>query len=215
MRTRRSRGEMGGAVASKRYGRQDVIAAALEILDERGLEAVALREVARRLDAHLNTVSFQVKTKARLLELMADTIMAGLTLDDLPEDPAERVEEILHRYRRALLTRRDGARLVAGTSVVEQNTLRVGEAIVAALLDSGATRVSAVRAFWGLHYFLIGLVQEEQATTAEHRDRFASEVTAAHYPVLVGVEDVLLTDSFDDRFAFGLDALISHARSTR
>jgi TetR/AcrR family tetracycline transcriptional repressor len=198
---------------TRRRGRQDVVDAALQVLDDSGLDALTLREVARRLDAHLNTVSFQVKTKARLLELLADTVMGSLTLEDLPVEPINRVYEILRRYRSVLLSYRDGARLVAGTNVVEQNTLRVGNAIVQALLDAHVTPDAAASTFWGLHYFLLGLVQEEQSEDGAARDGLMEQLADGRFPALGRVQRELLTTSFDERFDFGIHAILRSAQS--
>ncbi|AHW63576.1 Transcriptional regulator, TetR-family [Corynebacterium glyciniphilum AJ 3170] len=197
-------------MTTERRGRGDVIATAFELLDEAGLEALTLREVARRLGAHLNTVSYQVKTKARLRELMADAMLGSLTLDGLTGDPAARVKEILRRYRSSLLSHRDGAGLVAGTVAVEKNTLRVGNAIIEALLESGADKESAVRTFWGLHYFLLGLVQEEQGLPAQEHKDVLEVIHSGNYPAMAEVGDIILNDPFVCRFEFGLDAFLRH-----
>ncbi|GAA2265152.1 hypothetical protein GCM10010145_43320 [Streptomyces ruber] len=80
-----------------------VIRAALERLDEKGLEALSPRAVAARLGVRMNTVLWHVKTKARMLELMADAVLGEVPLDDLPSAPAERARELARRVRRALL----------------------------------------------------------------------------------------------------------------
>ena len=64
----------------------DVVRTAIEILDERGAEAVSMRAIAQKLDVRMNTVLWHVKTKARLEELMADAIVGGVSLDGLPQD---------------------------------------------------------------------------------------------------------------------------------
>jgi TetR/AcrR family tetracycline transcriptional repressor len=74
-----------------------------------------LRGVARALGAHLNSVSWYVKTKQSLIEMMADTIVGTVRIDDLPADPLERARTVVGRYRAAMLSHRDGGRLVAGT----------------------------------------------------------------------------------------------------
>lgn len=201
----------GGKLTAPRRGRADVIAAAFEVVERDGLDGLTLREVARRLGAHLNTVSFQVGTKARLLELMADQVLGELDLNALPDEPLERVRTVVRRYRGALLARRDGARLVAGTNAVERNTLRVGNAIVEALIRANVDRVRAVRAFWGLHFFLIGLVQEEQSTPMAAEADFAEALGSGDYPSLAQVGDIVLSDAFDQRFEFGVEALLRHA----
>ncbi|WP_372505885.1 TetR family transcriptional regulator [Actinomadura madurae] len=91
----------------------DVVRAALRVLDEHGAGEVSMRAIARRLGVRMNTVLWHVKSKARLEELMADAIVAGVSLDGLPEHWRERAAEIARRYRRALLAHRDGAAVVA------------------------------------------------------------------------------------------------------
>lgn len=194
---------------AKRRNRADVLRAAFALLEEGGLEAVTLNALARRLGAHLNSVLFQVKTKGRLLDLMADELLGHLSLDDLPADPVERVEALLERYRAVLLAHRDGARLVAGTEAVERNTLRVADASIAALLEAGADPVRAVRIFWSLHYFLLGLVQEEQETSPMTADSFARRVSDQEYPALAAVGRQLVDDPFEERFVHGLRSLLS------
>ena len=53
---------------AQRLSRIDVVRAALRLLDEEGTDAVTLRGVARALGVHLNSVSLQVGSKARLLD---------------------------------------------------------------------------------------------------------------------------------------------------
>ncbi len=194
-----------------RQRQKDVVDAALGILDDSGLDALTLREVARRLDAHLNTVSFQVTTKTRLLELMADTIMGSLSLEGLPSAPFDRVTEIFHRYRNALLSYRDGARLVTGTTVIEKNTLKVGNTVVEALLESGIDHPSAANTFWGIHYFLLGLVQEEQSQRNSAATDLAGRIGTGEFPALLSMQDELMAPSFTTRFDFGIAAFLRAA----
>ncbi|TCO62065.1 TetR/AcrR family tetracycline transcriptional repressor [Actinocrispum wychmicini] len=196
----------------KRVSRDDVVAESLALLDESGIAAVTLRGVAKRMQVHLNSVSFQVNTKARLFELLADAILGELSLNDLPEDPRDRIAEMSRRLRLALLAHRDGARVVAGTKVLESNTLHVAEVIVAAFLELGTSEAVAARTAWALHCLLIGLVQEEQFERSDPASRY--EASAEKYPTLARVERLFMDDTFDERSEFGIAALISHALST-
>ncbi len=195
---------------ASRHTAAKVVTTALALLDERGWEAVTLRGIARRMGAHLNSVSFQVKTKSRLLELMTDQIMGELSFESLPDDPLERVREIYRRYRAVLLRHRDAARLMISTRVFEANTLLVGEAVVAALREAGVDDVAAVRAGWSMHYFVIGLVQEEQAMHAVWSTPHGSSVLDA-YPALASVASVLEVDTYIDRMEFGISAILAAA----
>ncbi|MFD4322618.1 TetR/AcrR family transcriptional regulator C-terminal domain-containing protein [Streptomyces sp. NPDC058548] len=198
-----------GQAAGGRLAPGSVIRAALELLDEKGLEALSTRAVAERLGVRMNTVLWHVKTKARMLELMADAVIGEVPLDGLPEEPNLRAGELVRRYRRALLAHRDGAALVVGTYAAEPHTLGLAEAIVGALLDDGLSEREAAWTTWAAIYFTLGLTQEQQAAERQPLgDRLAEAVSAASHPALHRTLDHLAGDSFDERFEFGLGSLL-------
>ncbi|MGW6792985.1 TetR/AcrR family transcriptional regulator C-terminal domain-containing protein [Streptomyces chartreusis] len=186
-----------------------MIRAALELLDEKGLDALSTRAVADRLGVRMNTVLWHVKTKARMLELMADAVVGEIPLDDLPDSPAVRAPEVIRRYRSALLARRDGAALVVGTYAAEPHTLHLAETLVAALLDDGLNEREAAWTAWTLIYFTLGLTQEEQAAEQQPLDdRLATAISRTTHPALHRTLAHLTSESFDERFEFGLNSII-------
>jgi TetR/AcrR family tetracycline transcriptional repressor len=192
-----------------RWTQDDVIAAAFTTLEQDGLERLSLRGVARELGAHLNSVSWYVKTKHSLIEMMADTIIGTVRTDDLPADPIDRVRVVVGRYRAAMVSHRDGGRLVAGTFTGTGKTLRVAEVIVGALLEAGYPEPEAARLCWALVYFTLGLIQEQQTSPPESEIDTIDLAAEGTYPALVKVGTRLLVhDSFDARFDYGLDRLL-------
>jgi len=186
-----------------------VVRAALELLDEKGLEALSTRAVADRLGVRMNTVLWHVKTKARMLELMADAVVAEASLDDLPAHWDERVRELARRYRHALLAHRDGAALVVGTYVGEPHTLRFADALVAALLDGGLDNRDAAWTTWTIIYLALGLTQEEQAAAhGSLNGVLENAVSKTAHPALHRVLDHLDAESFGERFEYGLSAIL-------
>lgn len=185
----------------------EIVTTALDLLDEKGADAVSLRAVAERMGVRLNTVSWHVKTKGRLLELMADAIVARVSQEGLPPAPAARFRELVHRYRQALLSFRDGAKVVAGTYAAEENTLRTGEALVGALLECGLSEREAAWTTWTAVYFVLGLTQEEQASSASVGEALRAAVTADAHPALTRTLGHLTGGTFEERFAFGLDLI--------
>lgn len=187
-----------------------VIRTALELLDEKGLDAVSTRAVADRLGVRMNTVQWHVKTKARMLELMADAVIGEIPLTDLPAAPDERARELTRRYRRALLSRRDGAALVVGTYAAEAHTLRFAEALVEALLKCGPGDREVAWTAWAVTYFTLGLTQEEQAVGQRPLgDILASAISETTHPSLHRVAGHLTPAAFDERFEFGVDAILA------
>jgi TetR/AcrR family tetracycline transcriptional repressor len=192
-----------------RWTQDDVIEAAFTTLEEEGLERLSLRGVARTLGAHLNSVSWQVKTKQALIDTMADTIVGSVDTDDLPADPTERVRVVATRYRAALLAHRDGGRLVAGTFTGTGKTLRVADVIVGALLAAGYSEADAARLCWSIVYLTLGLTQEQQTPTDTPRGQVTELLDTGAYPALakVGI-DLMLDDSFDAQFDYGIARLL-------
>jgi len=101
-----------------RNTRADVVATALRVLDEHGLENCSMRRVAAELQVQPSALYHHVRDKQSLLALMADEIVEQVE----GEDPAA----YCHSLRRALLAVRDGADVVAtaaafrlGASAVE------------------------------------------------------------------------------------------------
>jgi TetR/AcrR family tetracycline transcriptional repressor len=192
-----------------RWTQHDVIAAAFAALEQEGLEGLSLRGVARELGSHLNSVSWYVKTKHSLIEMMADTIIGTVDIADLPTDPIERVRTVIGRYRAAMLDHRDGGRLVAGTFTGTGKTLRVAEVIVGALLEAGYPEADAARLCWALVYFTLGLTQEQQTSPPSAEIDVAGMTDASAYPALAKVgAHLLVHDSFDARFEFGIARLL-------
>jgi AcrR family transcriptional regulator len=185
-----------------------VVRSALDLMDEQGADAVSMRSIATRLDVRMNTVLWHAKTKARLRELMADAIIARASTADLPDDPGDRVRELAHRYRRALLRHRDGASIVAGTYAAEPATLGFADAMVGALLADGRGEREAVWLCWTVVYFALGLAQEEQSFPGPGDHRLAHAVTASEYPALARVVAHFEHAAFAERFDFGLDLIL-------
>lgn len=185
-----------------------MVEAALRLLDGEGLEAVTTRAVAEALGVRMNTVLWHVKTKARLLELMADAIVGEVGYDGLPEEPAERARELLRRYRRALLAHRDGAALVTGTYAAEPHTLRFADTALGALAELDSSTLSAAWTLYALVYFALGLTQEQQAMGAGDEARFREAVLAGSYPRLREILEDFSHEAFDARFEDGMDRIL-------
>ncbi|WP_328698537.1 TetR/AcrR family transcriptional regulator C-terminal domain-containing protein [Streptomyces sp. NBC_00342] len=200
--------KQAGENAAGRLTRAAVIDAALRVLDERGLDGLSTRAVADHLEVRMNTVLWHVKTKARMLELMADAVLAGIRYDNLPDAPLARARELAGRYRHALLAHRDGAALVTGTYPAEPNTLRFADRLVDAFLEAGTDERQAAWTAWTVNYFTLGLTQEEQAEGDEDDARLTQAIDRDAHPALQRVLPHL-QQNFDERFAFGLEAVLS------
>ncbi|MEW1547958.1 TetR/AcrR family transcriptional regulator C-terminal domain-containing protein [Streptomyces tsukubensis] len=203
-----------GPAVRTRLSPAAVVDEALRLLAEEGLEAVTTRAVADRLGVRMNTVLWHIKTKRRLIELMADAVAGTIAYDGLPTAAGERAAELMRRYRRSLLAHRDGAALVAGTYAAEPHTLRFADTVLAVLGEHEDTAEAPARTLYALVYFTLGLTQEEQAMADMDVARFSAAVESGPYPALRASRAALADDSFSARFEDGIRRILGPGRTS-
>ncbi|MFF4013984.1 TetR/AcrR family transcriptional regulator C-terminal domain-containing protein [Streptomyces sp. NPDC001843] len=147
-----------------KVNRETVVAEALGLLDEVGLDAVSTRRLAKRLGVEQPSLYWYFRTKRELLAAMADAAMAPHAEQPLPtpgDDWRDWFLENTRSFRRTLLARRDGARLHAGTTPTGDldRIRRKMEFLVA----SGVPEREAQMAMLAAGRFTVGSVLEEQA----------------------------------------------------
>jgi TetR/AcrR family tetracycline transcriptional repressor len=146
--------------------RGQVVAEALRLVDENGLDGLSLRTLGNRLGVQAPTLYWHVGNKAALLDALADAVMDEV-LDALQaagpgEDRAEWLLTALFELRRAMLRHRDGARIVSGARL----SLRRGdfsELAMSTLADHGVDLHRARLLVLAGERFTVGYVLEEQA----------------------------------------------------
>jgi len=191
--------------------RAAVVDAALDVLDERGLDKVTMRAVADKLGVQHNTVRWHADNKQRLLVLMSDAILAGLDVTALPPQWEDRVRTLARWTRKALLAHRDGARLLSGLATTETNTYRLGDTMIQALLDAGFPPRTAAWANWTVFYLILGITQEQQAQSADAADPVLAFDDDA-FPALRKAAAYVTAGTFDERFEFALDMQMTALR---
>lgn len=188
-----------------------VLTAAFDVLDRGGAGKLSTRAIAAELGVSMNTVLWHIRTKERLLELMAEFIVGEVDLDDLPSEWPWRATELLHRLRRAMLNHRDGAAIVAGTFPAEPNTLAFADRLLSALIEQCPTPRVAAWTAWNLFYFTLGLVQEEQAAPTAWHEGMDDIVDTLSLPALSSVWAELISVDFEERFDFGIRQILHSA----
>jgi len=144
-------------------GRDQLVQAAFDLLDQVGLEGLTMRALADRLGVTAASLYWHVRRKEELLELMHEAISAEVPEPDPRGSWREQVEELAWGWRRALLGHRDGARLTMGRVVFGPATLRRMERLLALLRQGGLRAQDVADAGLVLSNFVPGFVAEEQA----------------------------------------------------
>ncbi|MFH8573666.1 TetR/AcrR family transcriptional regulator [Streptomyces sp. NPDC017993] len=201
--------------------RARTVEAALALLDEVGLDALTMRRLAEAMDVRAGALYRYFATKQELLTAMAEALLADCLNRPLSSpDWSERLAELARRMRTALLGRRDGARVYAGTHSTGSHTLGFADTLVGVLREAGFTAGDAARAALTLVHFTIGHTLEEQAAgqvTGDgpaDPDRLHAAVTPERHPHLAAALPVFASTDFTAHFEFGLALLIEGLRAT-
>jgi TetR/AcrR family transcriptional regulator, tetracycline repressor protein len=192
--------------------REDVLAGALALLDAEGLEGLTMRKLAAQLGVQAGALYWHFKHKQALLDAMADAVLAEADGPPPQGTWEQQLAELGARLRRALLARRDGARVVAGTFTTGPNTLRTGAMAVEILRSAGVPADRAGWAGFSLGYYVLGHCIEEQAQAelAEEGGWAAKVAGSAEHDGSYFDQAMTATITADpaERFAYGLQLLI-------
>ncbi|MFD2421840.1 TetR/AcrR family transcriptional regulator C-terminal domain-containing protein [Amycolatopsis pigmentata] len=145
--------------------REKVVEAALELLDEKGIDAVTVRALAERLDVRAPALYWHLRNKQELLDEMSTTVLRRIA-DVLPA-PGSGWREDLAAYARVLraeyLRHRDGARVFSGARVSDPTVVvRIKEPLYQGWTKAGFTLAEADDALDVVVAFVVGFVIEEQ-----------------------------------------------------
>lgn len=189
--------------------RQAVVRVALVLLDEVGLEGLTVRRLAGRLGVQNPALYWHFKNKQKLLDAMANTMFADAFAGIQPPVSHDMWEDwladVAQRFRRALLTHRDGARVIATADLSGSDLLDIQEMAMGVLTSAGFDRRTALVSVVAIFDYTLGAAFEEQADP-DHPTWGRSTVVGprrpsldpSRAPLLAAASDELTTAASDD-----------------
>ncbi|WP_425686794.1 TetR/AcrR family transcriptional regulator C-terminal domain-containing protein [Micromonospora sp. DT201] len=205
--------------AVMRLTQEQVLTAALDLLDEVGVDQLTMRRLTAALGVQNGATYWHFRSKQALMEAMADALLAGLTTGLDKKTPwYERVTELARRLRRALMSRRDGARIFAGAFFPLPNALAYGETMIATLGEAGLSSRDASWAADTLTYYVIGHTIEEQLAAAlpdggnSATARLTDAVDPQRHPHLFAALAHVPAPHHEQHFDYGLHLVITGIR---
>lgn len=196
--------------------REAILEAALALLDEVGMDKLSTRLLAERLGVQQPALYWHFKNKRALLDAMNGQILHRTHERKLPL-PGETWDAFLrenaHSFRRALLARRDGARLHAG-SEPDPGDLDMVEAQLAAVVGLGVPVAQAMTLLIALGRYTVGCVLEQQATPPDAAtQQQALDAAAASRPLLAEAFATYRRAGPDALFEIGVDLMLEGAKA--
>jgi TetR/AcrR family tetracycline transcriptional repressor len=152
--------------------RDDVNHTSIQLLQEVGLDGLTLRRLATELGISAPTLYWHVKDKRELLDLMSGEMVriAREKMPPFPPDLAwdEKIAEGMRRQYEAIITYRDGARVVAGNRPTEAALPQI-EQFLKMWVEAGFPPNEALAYILTFGDFITGCALEHQAEIERRR----------------------------------------------
>jgi TetR/AcrR family tetracycline transcriptional repressor len=146
--------------------RRTIVEAALDLLDEVGMEGLSTRALAARLGVKGPSLYWHFKSMRELFNHMAEALRetALPAPDAFPHDWQAWLADGARGLRRAALSRRDGARLMAGATPTGTSQILDFPAMTGRLQSEGFRYREANAALLSLGRYAMGWASYEQLT---------------------------------------------------
>jgi AcrR family transcriptional regulator len=208
--------------------RQRVVAEALTVIANDGVQALTMRGLAGRLGVVPGALYHHLRNKQQLHDLLLDSVLAEV---ELHLDPSlawtDQLKILAHRLRQVLEGHPGVAGILKTRDPLGPHSLALAEALLSPLQAAGFGDREAGLAFFLLVDYTIGFaVSSPRTSVNEQRVRDAAIRTRLHeffrslpperFPALVALGEHVWVDNRDERFTAGLDVLIDgleHARN--
>lgn len=198
--------------------REDIVGAALAILDEEGPEALSLRGLAQRMGSGTATLYRHFDSRADLLDEVADRILAEILVEPAAVAAAswqESIEALATAMFGVLRKHRNAAPLLARRIPLGPNAMIQRERALALLLAAGFSPALAVSAYTTIARHVLGFaLQLTDGTSAEQQDEataISAYVEAAdpeRFPATVAVAAAMPVP-LEEEFVTGLRLIIT------
>jgi AcrR family transcriptional regulator len=234
----RSPGEEGALTMTTPAARRDgngtgkitrdaVLAAALEIIDRDGTDALSMRRLARALNRDPMILYRHAPNKAALLDGVAETVLAQLRVDSADPDWAGQLRQVARRFRALALAHPHVVPLIVTRPLATPlalrplGTLRPLEDILALLTRAGFTGPDALHIYRALFGFLNGHVLDELQELTVSPDETDDllrlglhRLPVGEFPLLRGLAPVLASYDGAVELERGLDILLTGLTAT-
>jgi len=194
-----------------------IVRAALELLDEVGLDELTMRRVAERLDVKAASLYRHVRDKQELLVLLGDEISSEIPPVASQGSWRSQLTQMARNVRSVFAAHRDTARLLAETPPMGPRRLKHIESLLCLLKDAGLKPQDACRVAYHCNNFLTEFAADEARLASmaaasgvskrkllDQAQKTFRSLPRQEYPTLVAWAEFLIEDDPDGLFEFGL-----------
>lgn len=142
-----------------RLTREQLVTAALDLVDREGADALTMRTLAGRVDRQVSSLYNHVGSRADLIEALRARIVADIDTSPFADDSRpwdEALTAWAESYLRSFAAHPHLIALLATTPIRDQSTLAMYDTVVAALVRAGWPVSDAVAVMRTVEAFVLG-----------------------------------------------------------
>ena len=193
--------------------REQIVGAALRLVDAEGVEALSLRRLAEALGVTPMSIYWHVRDKAELLELVGHAVLLEIVIPASRGDWRDQLRDVHQSMFAGFLRHPNTGEVLVGRARFGAGGLALFERILTILLDAGCSPESAWDAYQSLYVFTLGSM-----ATASRSPEFRAiqgqglqymlSLPVDRFPSICTVAPVIGGRSLDDQLEIGLDIQI-------
>uniref|UniRef100_UPI003C7C7917 TetR/AcrR family transcriptional regulator n=1 Tax=unclassified Streptomyces TaxID=2593676 RepID=UPI003C7C7917 len=187
-----------------------MVATALRLIDEHGVQAFSLRTLADTLGSSTATLYRHFANKDEILALTVDLALGEdhTTPARAPAGWRDVLNAMAHQLRAVLARHPSLLPTLMDHVPVGPNALAQRERILAALLHHGLPPALAARAFTAVGHYVIGFAVQQRESDGPPLADYYGRLDPATHPAIAATAESLTAIGPDDEFAFGLGLLL-------
>jgi TetR/AcrR family transcriptional regulator, tetracycline repressor protein len=200
--------------SATKLSRESIVVAALQEIDDNGLDAFSLRNLAKRLGVYPTAIAWHVESRSQLLAEVAALALADILPPGFPVSWQSHLRTLFQRFREAIRRHPNVAPLV-GTQLVANPGVDLDfvERLLATLAHAGFTGQRLVGAYNAVIAALVGFTTQEfapipaddtRAWQADVRARLDG-VESFNHPILAANMKLLANHAFILRWQNGTE----------
>lgn len=201
--------------------REQIVAAAIAIVDRDGLEALSMRKLAAELGVGPMSLYYHVPDKSALYDLILEAVMSAMdfSADDPEAGAEERLMVLGYALRDALLAHPNAVPIALSRSLRTPGQLRPVERLLGVLFEVGLDPTSAITAVDVIGHYVFGataayanhVADTEYHDALREEESLLGQIDPEEFPNLVRTATEAEYVGWDGEFEVGLRALVRGA----
>ncbi|SDM56356.1 TetR/AcrR family transcriptional regulator C-terminal domain-containing protein [Allokutzneria albata] len=208
--------------ARAKVTREKVLAAALALVEENGVQGLSMRKLAAAVGVEAMSLYNHVPNKDAVIDGIAELVIRGMVLPEPTGDWKNDLRGLADAFRTAATRYPHAAGLVLTRQLGSDASLAGTDAALSVLRGAGFGAEEAVHALRAVLAFLVGTVLREvesgPAFDGDDPEAVAhrrAELVASPFPALAESAPFLASCDHDREYEFGLELLLTALETRR